>query len=110
MEDNENLKKDLADMLEQSDDGDMQYEDRQKEQINTSLNAVWQLYEYLKSGICETVTEGRISNKYIEIQELADEYIKSRFIDQLYTVKEAYEYLLNADTTHYKKKILNNVI
>ena len=38
----------LADMLEQSDDGEMQYEDRQKEQINTSLNAVWQLYEYLK--------------------------------------------------------------
>lgn len=30
----------------------------------------------------------------------------SRFIDPLYTVKEAYEYLLNADTTHYKKKIL----
>lgn len=30
----------------------------------------------------------------------------SRFIDQLYTVKKAYEYLLNADTTHYKKKIL----
>lgn len=30
----------------------------------------------------------------------------SRFIDQLYTVKEAYEYLLNVDTTHYKKKIL----
>lgn len=30
----------------------------------------------------------------------------SRFIDQLYTVKEAYEYLLNADTTYYKKKIL----
>ena len=30
----------------------------------------------------------------------------SRFIDQLYTVKEACEYLLNADTTHYKKKIL----
>ena len=30
----------------------------------------------------------------------------SRFIDQLYTVKEAYEYLLNADNTHYKKKIL----
>ena len=30
----------------------------------------------------------------------------SRFIEQLYTVKEAYEYLLNADTAHYKKKIL----
>lgn len=26
------------------------------------------------------MTEGRISNKYIEIQELADEYIKSRDI------------------------------
>lgn len=30
----------------------------------------------------------------------------SRFVDQLYTVKEAYEYLLNSDTAHYKKKIL----
>lgn len=38
------------------------------------------MYEYLKSGICEIVTEGRISDKYIEIQELADEYIKSRDI------------------------------
>lgn len=38
---------------------------------------------------------------------LADKNVAtSRFIDQLYTVKEAYEYLLNADTTHYKKKIL----
>lgn len=67
-------------MLDQSDDGEVQYEDRQKEQINTSLNAAGQLYEYLKSGICEIVTEGRISDKYIEIQELADEYIKSRDI------------------------------
>lgn len=30
----------------------------------------------------------------------------SRYVDQLYTVKEAYEFLLNADTTHYKKKLL----
>lgn len=30
----------------------------------------------------------------------------TRFVDQLYTVKEAYEVLLNSDTTHYKKKIL----
>ena len=30
----------------------------------------------------------------------------SRLVEQLYTVKDAYEYLLNADTTHYKKKIL----
>lgn len=107
MEDNENLKKDLADMLEQSDDGDMQYEDRQKEQINTSLNAVWQLYEYLKSGICETVTEGRISNKYIEIQELADEYIKSRDISFINkdVIKRSIEASGNEDTL--KKNVLS---
>ena len=29
-----------------------------------------------------------------------------RPVGQLYTVKDAYEYLLNADTTHYKKKVL----
>lgn len=105
--DNANLKKELADMLEQSDDGDMQYEDRQKEQINTSLNAVWQLYEYLKSGICETVTEGRISNKYIEIQELADEYIKSRDISFINkdVIKRSIEASGNEDTL--KKNVLS---
>lgn len=30
----------------------------------------------------------------------------SRPVGQLYTVKDAYECLLNADTTHYKKKVL----
>ena len=30
----------------------------------------------------------------------------SRPVGQLYTVKDAYEYPLNADTTHYKKKVL----
>ena len=30
----------------------------------------------------------------------------SRPVGQLYTVKDAYEYLQNADTTHYKKKVL----
>ncbi len=105
--DNANLKKELADMLEQSDDGDMQYEDRQKEQINTSLNAVWQLYEYLKAGICETVTEGRISNKYIEIQELADEYIKSRDISFINkdVIKRSIEASGNEDTL--KKNVLS---
>ena len=86
MEDNENLKKD---------------------QINTSLNAVWQLYEYLKSEICETVTEGRISNKYIEIQELADEYIKSRDISFINTdvIKRSIEASGNEDTL--KKNVLS---
>lgn len=42
----------------------------------------------------------------IAIQLVDKNVATSRFIDQLYTVKEAYEYLLNADTTHYKKKIL----
>lgn len=42
----------------------------------------------------------------IAIRPVDKNVATSRFIDQLYTVKEAYEYLLNADTTHYKKKIL----
>ena len=42
----------------------------------------------------------------IAIRLVDKDVATSRFIDQLYTVKEAYEYLLNADTTHYKKKIL----
>ena len=42
----------------------------------------------------------------IAIQLVDKNVATSRFIDQLYTVKEAYEYLLNADTAHYKKKIL----
>ena len=42
----------------------------------------------------------------IAIRQVDKNVATSRFIDQLYTVKEAYEYLLNADTTHYKKKIL----
>ena len=42
----------------------------------------------------------------IAIRLVDNNVATSRFIDQLYTVKEAYEYLLNADTAHYKKKIL----
>ena len=107
MGDNENLKKELADMLDQSDDGEVQYEDRQKEQINTSLNAAGQLYEYLKSGICEIVTEGRISDKYIEIQELADEYIKNCDISFINTdvIKRSIEASRNEDTL--KKNVLS---
>ena len=49
----------------------------------------------------------RIEEDSIIAIRLVDKNVAtSRFIDQLYTVKEAYEYLLNADTTHYKKKIL----
>lgn len=105
--DNANLKKELADMLEQSDDSDVQYEDSQKEQINTSLNAVQQLYEYLKSGIYGIVTDGRISDKYIEIQELADEYIKSRDISGINTdvINRSIEASGNEDTL--KKNVLS---
>ena len=45
-------------------------------------------------------------DRIIAIRLVDKNVATSRFIDQLYTVKEAYEYLLNADTTHYKKKIL----
>lgn len=49
----------------------------------------------------------RMEEDSIIVIRLVDKNVAtSRFIDQLYTVKEAYEYLLNADTTHYKKKIL----
>ena len=107
MGDNANLKKELADMLEQSDDGDVQYDDSQKEQINTSISAVQQLYEYLKSGIYGIVTDGRISDKYIEIQELADEYIKSRDISGINTdvINTSIEASGNEDTL--KKNVLS---
>ena len=32
----------------------------------------------------------------------------SRAADQLFTIKEAYEYLLNADTVHYSKRVLQS--
>ena len=40
------------------------------------------------------------------IRTVAQNTATSRPVGQLYTVKDAYEYLLNADTTHYKKKVL----
>lgn len=45
----------------------------------------------------DSITAIRLVNKNIAT---------SLFVDQLYSGKEAYEYLLNADTLHYKKKIL----
>lgn len=49
----------------------------------------------------------RMEEDSITAIRLVDKNLAStRFVDQLYTVKEAYEVLLNSDTTHYKKKIL----
>lgn len=49
----------------------------------------------------------RIEEDSIIAIRLVDKNLATtRFVDQLYTVKEAYEVLLNSDTTHYKKKIL----
>lgn len=42
----------------------------------------------------------------ISIRLVEQNTATSRFVAQLYTVKEAYEYLVNADTVHFKKKIL----
>ena len=69
--------------------------------IERSLKA---LYE---DGIIAGNDLKRMEEDSIIAIRLVDKNVAtSRFIDQLYTVKEAYEYLLNADTTHYKKKIL----
>ena len=70
---------------------------------------------YIERTLKALYEDGIIAGNYLKRMEedsiiairLVDKNVAtSRFIDQLYTVKEAYEYLLNADTTHYKKKIL----
>ncbi len=61
----------------------------------------------MRNGIIAGNDLKRMEEDSIIAIRLVDKNVAtSRFIDQLYTVKEAYEYLLNADTTHYKKKIL----
>lgn len=45
-------------------------------------------------------------NSITAIRTVEQNTATSRPVGQLYTVKDAYEYLLNADTTHYKKKVL----
>ncbi|MDE5677742.1 HDIG domain-containing metalloprotein [Phocaeicola sp.] len=62
------------------------------------------LYE---NGIIAGNDLKRLEEDSIVAIQLVDKNIAtSRFVAQLYTGKEAYEYLLNADTVHYKKKIL----
>lgn len=70
---------------------------------------------YIERTLKALYEDGIIAGNYLKRMEedsiiairLVDKNVAtSRFIDQLYTVKEAYEYLLNADTAHYKKKIL----
>lgn len=62
------------------------------------------LYE---NGIIAGNDLKRMEEDSISAIQLVDKNVAtSRFLVQLYTVKEAYEYLLNSDTTHYKKKIL----
>ncbi len=62
------------------------------------------LYE---NGIIAGNDLKRMEEDSISAIQLVDKNVAtSRFLAQLYTVKEAYEYLLNSDTAHYKKKIL----
>lgn len=62
------------------------------------------LYE---NGIIAGSDLKRMEEDSISAIQLVEKNVaNSRFLAQLYTVKEAYEYLLNSDTTHYKKKIL----
>ena len=60
-----------------------------------------------ENGIMTGNDLARMEEDSIVAIRLVDKNVAtSRFVDQLYTVKEAYEYLLNSDTTHYKKNIL----
>ncbi|MCD7926700.1 MAG: HDIG domain-containing protein [Bacteroides sp.] len=60
-----------------------------------------------ENGIMAGNDLARMEEDSIVAIRLVDKNVAtSRFVDQLYTVKEAYEYLLNSDTAHYKKNIL----
>lgn len=65
------------------------------------------LKELYENGIIAGNDLKRMEEDSISAIQLVDKNVAtSRFIAQLYTVKEAYEYLLNSDTAHYQRKIL----
>ena len=65
------------------------------------------LKEMYKNGIIAGNDLTRMEEDSITaIRTVEQNTATSRPVGQLYTVKDAYEYLLNADTTHYKKKVL----
>ena len=65
------------------------------------------LKEMYRNGIIAGNDLTRIEEDSITaIRTVEQNTATSRPVGQLYTVKDAYEYLLNADTTHYKKKVL----
>lgn len=65
------------------------------------------LKELYENGIIAGNDLKRLEEDSIAAIQLVNKNVAtSRFIAQLYTVKEAYEYLLNSDTAHYQRKIL----
>ena len=65
------------------------------------------LKELYENGIIAGNDLKRMEEDSISTIRLVDKNVAtSRFTAQLYTVKEAYEYLLNSDTAHYQRKIL----
>lgn len=65
------------------------------------------LKELYRSGIIAGNDLARMEEDSITAIRLVEQNTAtSRYIEQLYTVKEAYEYLLNCDTAHFKKKVL----
>ncbi|WP_455674602.1 HD family phosphohydrolase [Phocaeicola sp.] len=65
------------------------------------------LKELYQNGIIAGNDLARMEEDSITAIRLVEQNTATtRFIDQLYTVKEAYELLLNADTARYKKNIL----
>ncbi len=72
------------------------------------LHHINQILERIyEDGIVSGNDMERLEKDSCVVVRLVDKNIAiSRFVAQLYTVQEAYEYVLNADTAHYKPNIL----
>lgn len=65
------------------------------------------LREIYKSGIASTEEINKLrQDSTASIKVIEEKEASSRYTDGIFTIKEAYEYLLSADTTHYKKELL----
>ncbi len=65
------------------------------------------LKEIYAKGIASTEDIGQIKKDSVTfIMVVEDKLANQQLADNVYSVKEAYEYLLSADTIHYKKEIL----
>lgn len=85
-----------------------------KEHLNQIVPSVGYLHHLEKTlkeiyakGIASTEDIGQIRKDSVTfIMVVEDKLANQQLADNVYSVKEAYEYLLSADTIHYKKEIL----